>query len=310
MNNLSIIIPAYKPDFLSQTLHSIALQTNKDFHLYIGDDASPHNIEDIVNEYIDKIPLTYVRFKENLGLKHLTRQWDRCIALSKKEKYIWLFSDDDLIPADAVNNFYYAISNNPNFDIYRFNLQLINQFNDIVQKPTNHKSFESVEEYLRKRFNGQIHSAISEYIFTRKILEDVGGFPDFPLAYGSDDAAILLMGASRGIYTIPGEPVSWRNSGINISSSKSNNKTKYKAILLYYKWLKANSNIISFSNASFLTGIISQTRILRISIFTYLLNYPVILQILGYRNSIYVAYIVLKINVKHIVQQVKNKGTT
>lgn len=41
MKKLAIIIPAYKPRFLQETLDSIAKQNNHEFTVYIGDDASP-----------------------------------------------------------------------------------------------------------------------------------------------------------------------------------------------------------------------------------------------------------------------------
>lgn len=45
MKKLAIIIPAYKPRFLRETLDSIAKQNNHDFTVYIGDDASPYQLD-------------------------------------------------------------------------------------------------------------------------------------------------------------------------------------------------------------------------------------------------------------------------
>ena len=55
MNKLAIIIPAYKPDYLEETLESLTKQTNKDFKIYIGDDASPFYLENIVELFIDTL---------------------------------------------------------------------------------------------------------------------------------------------------------------------------------------------------------------------------------------------------------------
>lgn len=70
-NTLAIIIPAYKSKFLSEALDSIAAQTCKNFTLYIGDDCSPNNIKEIVEQYNDKINIVYQRFNSNLGSKDL-----------------------------------------------------------------------------------------------------------------------------------------------------------------------------------------------------------------------------------------------
>ena len=45
MKKLAIIIPAYKQRFLRETLDSIAKQNNHDFTVYIGDDASPYQLD-------------------------------------------------------------------------------------------------------------------------------------------------------------------------------------------------------------------------------------------------------------------------
>ena len=101
-HRLAIIIPAYKATFLSAALESIAAQICKDFTLYVGDDCSPEPIGDIVEQYRDRIELVYLRFNTNLGGKDLVAQWERCIAMSQDEPYIWLFSDDDVMEPSCV----------------------------------------------------------------------------------------------------------------------------------------------------------------------------------------------------------------
>ena len=86
---LAIIIPAYKPDYLEETLESLTKQTNKDFKIYIGDDASPFYLENIVELFIDKLNIVYKKFDNNVGGYSLTKQWERCIEMSN-EKWIWL----------------------------------------------------------------------------------------------------------------------------------------------------------------------------------------------------------------------------
>ena len=105
MKSLAIIIPAYKDTYLRETLDSLVSQTINDFVVYIGDDCSPYNLKSIVNEYECKLNIVYVRFDNNLGGQSLVAQWNRCVAMSK-EKYIWLFSDDDLLPPNAVERFW------------------------------------------------------------------------------------------------------------------------------------------------------------------------------------------------------------
>lgn len=59
---IAIVIPAYKCRFLRQTLDSIVVQTCRSFTVYIGDDASPQNLKEIVSDYADKMNIVYRRF--------------------------------------------------------------------------------------------------------------------------------------------------------------------------------------------------------------------------------------------------------
>ena len=43
-NNLAIIIPGFKINFLETLFQSLVKQTDKRFNVYVGDDASPHDV--------------------------------------------------------------------------------------------------------------------------------------------------------------------------------------------------------------------------------------------------------------------------
>jgi glycosyltransferase involved in cell wall biosynthesis len=81
---LAIVIPAYKARYLRETLASVAAQTNKNFKLYIGDDASPEPLAEIVREFSGELPVQYMRFDKNWGRTVLTKHWTRCIRLSNE----------------------------------------------------------------------------------------------------------------------------------------------------------------------------------------------------------------------------------
>lgn len=238
---LAIVIPAYKHQFLGQTLESIVDQTCKKFNLYIGDDASPFDLKSIIDPFRKRITINYKRFEENQGLVSLTRQWGRCIELTENEEYIWLFSDDDLMPFDAVERFYKEIEKGEYYDLFRFNLQFINEENCLVRDKSNHPRFESSNDFLKRRLTFSTISAVCEYIFSRKTYKENSGFVEFPLAWCSDDATWAVFAGMTGVITIEGEPVSLRmSSGLNISSDIKNNKLKFSAIVSFVIWINLN----------------------------------------------------------------------
>ena len=107
LNRLAIVIPLYKIDFFEETLNSICNQTDKRFNLYIGNDASSSDFEEIIKSYKEKFDFTYQFFKNNLGGEgRLVEQWERCIALSNNEEYIQILGDDDFISSNFVETFY------------------------------------------------------------------------------------------------------------------------------------------------------------------------------------------------------------
>ena len=102
---LAIVIPAYKSVFLREVLDSVVSQTRREFRLYIGDDASPEDLADIVREFSGILPINYHRFEKNLGRTSLMNHWERCIRMSR-ESWVWLFSDNDLMEPNCVEKFF------------------------------------------------------------------------------------------------------------------------------------------------------------------------------------------------------------
>jgi glycosyltransferase involved in cell wall biosynthesis len=238
---LAIIIPAYKNQFLSQSLESIANQSCKKFNLYIGDDASPFDLKSIIEPFENQLQIRYKRFEKNLGSESLTRQWSRCIDLSENEEFIWLFSDDDIMPFDAVERFYDELTNSEHHHLFRFNLQFINENNNVIRKPTTHPRIESSQDFLKRRLLFSTLSSACEYIFRRQAYEEYNGFVEFPLAWCSDDATWAFFGMKSGILTIPGRPINMRmSSGQNISSDTTSNKLKFIAVVSFVKWIHKN----------------------------------------------------------------------
>lgn len=218
---LAIIIPAYKATFLKQTLDAFEAQTCHDFNLYIGDDCSPEPIKDIVDLYIDRLPIVYRRFDENLGSTNLTLHWQRCIDMSNSEPYIWLFSDDDIVSDTTVEAFYQAIKKHGERDLFHFPVNIIDENdNSFIPKGYNKKPFDAImscKQFIINRLFFKINSFIVEYIFRRDAFNRVGGFESFDLAWGADDALWIKLSKNDGITSIDTGLVGWRHSRQNIS---------------------------------------------------------------------------------------------
>ena len=103
---LSIIIPFYKIAFFDTTMQSLANQSNKNFNVFIGDDASPDSPEKLLEKYQGKFNFTYKKFNDNLGSISLVKQWERCIDMMKDEEWFMILGDDDVLGEKVVEEFY------------------------------------------------------------------------------------------------------------------------------------------------------------------------------------------------------------
>lgn len=238
MSNLAIVIPAYKSTYLSEALNSIASQTCKDFKLYIGDDCSPNNIEEVVAKYRDKIDLVYKRFDTNLGGKDLVAQWERCIDMTQGEEWLWLFSDDDVMEETCVEEFYRQKVAKPSNRLFRFNVNIINEDGVIISRLPQWPDQISAREIIDgKLIQHQLFSFVVEWIVHRNVFFNNGRFEKFDLAWGSDFLTwVKFADAVGGLSMIQTARVRWRRSSENITPNMESS-------IVYRKLLSQIENV-------------------------------------------------------------------
>lgn len=244
MHDLAIVIPAYKIDFFEETLESLARQSCKDFTVYIGNDCSPSNFEELIDRYRDKIDIVYKKYDDNLGGKNLVAQWNRCIQLTQGEPWLWLFSDDDVVGESCVELFYRTIKSGGQKNLYHFNVKVIDSFGKVIKNAVEYPTIISSEDFFWKKGCAKLDSFVVEYIFSRKVYEQVGGFEKFDLAWGSDIATWCKMGKDGGIHTIQGTYVFWRKSEKNITPDLNHSmaQRKFRIDMDYFLWAKKYFN--------------------------------------------------------------------
>ncbi|MCL9805111.1 glycosyltransferase family 2 protein [Flavobacterium amniphilum] len=247
---LAIVIPYYNSRFFEKTIHSLASQTDKRFHVYIGDDASPDDPNEVVVKYQNEISIHYTRFASNLGSKSLVKQWERSIGLTQNEEWIMVLGDDDILQGNCVAKFYENLDEikGSGSKVVRYASQYIDE-NDALLKgyePYFHPKTEKSTDSYFKNFLGESRSSLSEHIFSKKAYESIL-FYDFPLAWHSDDRAWLEFTEYQTIFTINEAMVSVRVSKNSITGKKDNVILKNEATLRFFEFLisEAYSNFKS-----------------------------------------------------------------
>ena len=237
---LAIVIPYYKLTFFEATLQSLASQTDKRFKVYIGDDASMESPLDLLEKYKEEIDFVYKRFVTNLGSVSLSKQWERCIALTADEEWIMILGDDDYLGDNVVASWY------GNHDVFsqkakviRFATKLKFEETNTVSNLYTHPVWEMATESFYRKFDRLTRSSLSEHIFSRASYLKYG-FYNYPLAWNSDDHAWLEFSDNKPIFTLNESVVFIRISNLNISGKDDNIVTKDLSEIVFYKFMVAN----------------------------------------------------------------------
>ncbi|WP_081712574.1 glycosyltransferase [Flavobacterium limnosediminis] len=232
---LALVIPYYKYDFFEATLHSLASQTNKQFHVYIGDDASTIPPNDLLLKYQGQFSFSYHRFPTNLGGISLVQQWDRCLELVENETWVQILGDDDTLAPNAVASFYEHLEaiEKEKCAVIRFATQVINENDVPISVIYQHPQLETAIDFLIRKFKGGTRSSLSEYIFKKEKVDSIK-FKDFPLAWSTDTLAVIEFSESRNIYTINEVLVFFRRSGKNITSQSDSIEKNTAWFQFYY----------------------------------------------------------------------------
>ncbi len=206
---------------MNATLLSLQNQTNKQFTVYIGDDASPENPKYLLEKYKDTFIYHYKRFDSNLGGISLTQQWERCLEMVNDETWVVVLGDDDIISNNFVAEFYNHLDeiNSLEIDVVRYATVVINEHGDEISKIHKHPKLETSTDFLMRKLQGGTRSSLSEFVFKKKVLENKK-FKNLPLAWYSDYLAVLECSNFGNMYTINEALVSFRLSGLNITSKR------------------------------------------------------------------------------------------
>jgi glycosyltransferase involved in cell wall biosynthesis len=235
---LAIVVPYFKLTFFEETLQSLADQTDQRFTVYIGDDASPENPSLLIEKYKSNFNFKYKRFNNNIGGISLVKQWERCIEMSDDEEWIMILCDDDVLGESVVAEFYASIDEvkQQNINVIRYATAVINQHSEIISKVYEHPKLEKSTDFLMRKINGGTRSSLSEFVFRKKVLQEIK-FKNLPLAWYSDYLAVLECTYFEYIYTINNAMVFFRLSGINITAKKDDLLPKNIATFNYYYYI-------------------------------------------------------------------------
>lgn len=235
---LAIVIPYYKRKYFKQTLQSLAAQTDKRFKVYIGNDASPEPIDDLLAQYKDKLSIQYHFFEQNVGGTNLAGQWHRCLEMLQDEKWFLILGDDDYLSENFVASFYTHIVEiiTQNIRVIKYKSIVVDQHNKILQEKKDTPQIWSAWDHFFDKYLYEGRSSLSEHIFLRDP-QVSRHFNEMPLAWHSDDLAQLEHSDFGNIFYIKEATCYVHFSADNISGQQSSIAIKRAASAYFYNYL-------------------------------------------------------------------------
>ena len=228
-------MPAYKARYLLLAIDSILSQTVSDWELVIVDDKSPEDLKSVVDKYSDP-RIRYYRNEQNLGGENLVRQWNYCITLAKGD-WIALAADDDLYSSTFCEECLYLIDKYPTVDLVRARVLQIDELGKSLWNDGVLSEFTNKYEFLYDWLTAKAFTCIGNYLFRKNALMEMGGFMDFPCAFGSDIATPIAL-SKNGVANTADMLFSFRQSGQHLSADTSRFKEKLAGITQLSEWFR------------------------------------------------------------------------
>ncbi|NJW53658.1 glycosyltransferase family 2 protein [Salinimicrobium oceani] len=234
---LAVVIPYFKIHFFRKTLISLESQTNQNFSVYIGNDASPEDPMEVINEFTEKLDINYFKFENNVGCRSLTEQWHRCLNKVDQVEWVMILGDDDVLDRNCISDFYSHVEEveKRKINVIRYASLVIDSEDNPLSIIYTHPEIENSVSFLFRKVSGKTRSSLSEYIFRRTEVQKK--FKDFPVGWHSDDLALLEISDFKSIFTINSSIVSVRLSDVNISGQKKLLRLKNKGSFKFYNYL-------------------------------------------------------------------------
>lgn len=214
----TIAIPAYKRIFLKECIDSILSQTYTDFELVIVNDASPEDLDSIVECYDDSRIKYYVN-EANYGALNVVDNWNICLSYAQGE-YLILMGDDDKLLPYCLEEYVKLMGKYPELGLYHGWTEIIDEKSKFYSVQSPWPEYESAYSLLWNRWNGR-QLFIGDFLFEVSTLRQNGGFYKLPLAWGSDDISAVIAARKNGMANTQRIVFQYRINPLTISSTGS-----------------------------------------------------------------------------------------
>jgi glycosyltransferase involved in cell wall biosynthesis len=165
--SVTVLVPSYNHGiYLRERIESIYAQTYQSFELYVIDDCSQDNSDQVISQLQSEYGFTYIRNELNSGTPFAS--WERICTLAKG-KYIWVCESDDVAEPSFLEIAIGRMEANPKAVLFYANSDVIDEdskvigntesyFQDVWKEKRWKKDFSAngINEFLGFQLRGQI----------------------------------------------------------------------------------------------------------------------------------------------------------
>ena len=229
----SVTIPAYKDRYLKETIDSVLAQTYQNYEIVIVNDASPYDLDSIVNQYTDP-RIRYFKNEKNCGAKNVVDNWNICLGYATGE-YVMCIGDDDNLTPRCLQDFADLIEKYPQLDLFHARSEIIDDDSNFVKTLELRPEWESVYSLMYNPRN----THLGDWLFKTETLRKNGGFYKLPYGWQSDDISAFIAAASHGVANTQEPGFQYRGNGLSISHDLTCIEDKIEAVRASVRWRMA-----------------------------------------------------------------------
>ena len=234
---VSIVLPAYKGEYFKNAVQSILEQTYKDFELIIVDDASPFDLQSIVEEFKDS-RISYYRNVENIGGKDLAEAFRIAYGYAIG-KYVVLASDDDVYLPSYLDEMVALAESHPECSLFSCRVGHIDEGGKMKNPGVPVLGHETPLYFVWMHEVNRRHLTLPEWFIRKSSLDAIGGIARYPLLWFSDTQTMYQLASYRngGVHYSQKMLMLYRDSNVQMSNPSRCVIQKTDATIAFYGWL-------------------------------------------------------------------------